>query len=784
MSSTGGLLHSDDVANELLPRRRRRCWHPPAVSRFGVIAVCLIHRGVYTGKGCSIALCLACSFEQSRTRAFVASGGGLLAILVAYTISNSYRSGGSIDGATPTSYSSPSPAEATAETADTRDPTLPRFRLADIGAQHGPGSEQPWVSAHPGGDVVLRAAGGSIEPYWFSIHNQPHVLEILAQYLVGLVDVADLGEGGRPRAEQVEDPFVDDPARDARLATHKLKPRNAEPPTGELLQSFVTPNELFYVRTHMWVPVVGSGASGTADGGDAHVLTVELPDGDVREYTVDELKARFPVHRVTAVMQCSGNRRADMTRNAAKTNGLKWSVGAISNAVWEGVRLTDVLADAGLQVSGPGAATAAGRVGDGQNGSSLDGRTYHVQFTELEAYGSSIPLAKAVDPRGDVLLAFGMNGDVLPRDHGYPLRVVVPGHVAARSVKWLSEMVVSEEESYSQWQRRDYKCFGPNEGANPDWDRAPAIQELPVNNAITGVWVGEDVREGHVTWPARAAAAETTEGAEGEKWRQQQQQGEAEPIALQGYAYSGGFREVTRVNVSVDGGRTWDQAKLVGGDDDDGDSGSSGSDGKDDGAEEEGLRCTTLVVKATDEKYGSQPETHAGIYNVRGNLATAWHRVRVCPRCERPGGSGSSSNPGAAVWTTSAVYGCGFQTEETTRETAANSSVTFLDVRGQIVGVEAGLNEAVVFKRAAVANRILEGAVELGLPVDEITFIIRAIRSRNDVDDVLNPPAVGRFYPYETIGHGLALVPNPSNLRHMMILRRWSVAAPRPNNTI
>ncbi|KAJ1548745.1 hypothetical protein HK405_015843 [Cladochytrium tenue] len=661
--------------------------------------------------------------EPSRTRAIVAAGGGLLAILVAYTISTSYRSSGSIEGATPTSDPSPSPAEATAETADTRDPTLPRFRLADIRTQHGPGSEQPWVthedkvyditdwvSAHPGGDVILRAAGGSIEPYWkiFSIHNQPHVREILSQYLVGLVDVADLGEGGRPRAEQVEDPFVDDPARDARLATHTLKPRNAEPPAGELLKSFVTPNELFYVRNHMWVPVVGSGASGAADGGDAHVLTVELPDGDVREYTVGELKSRFPVHRVTAVMQCSGNRRADMTRNAAKTNGLQWGVGAISNAVWEGVRLADVLADAGLQVGGPGTATAAGRVGDGQNGSSLDGRTHHVQFTGLEAYGSSIPLAKAVDPRGDVLLAFGMNGDVLPRDHGYPLRAVVPGHVAARSVKWLSKVVVSEEESYSQWQRRDYKCFGPNEGANPDWDRAPAIQELPVTSAITGVWVGEDVRKGHVPWPARAAVAEETSGgAEEERRRQQQQQSEAEPIALQGYAYSGGGREVTRVDVSVDGGRTWDQAKLVGGDDDDGDSGSaaprgnghwawkfwryegllpasvtsgnssssSSSDGKDGGAQGEGQRCTTLVVKATDETYGSQPETHAGIYNVRGNLATAWHRVRVCPRCERPGGpgggSGSSSSSGAAVWTTGAVFGCGFQTEEAARETAA-----------------------------------------------------------------------------------------------------------------
>ncbi len=120
-------------------------------------------------------------------------------------------------------------------------------------------------------------------------------------------------------------------------------------------------------------------------------------------------------------------------------------------------------------------------------------------------YGASIPLAKAMDPRGDVLLAYEMNGEPLTRDHGYPVRVVIPGTVGARWVKWLSKSViqptldspfsysfslsarieVSVEESESHWQKNDYKSFSPS----ADWDKidfakAPAIQELPVTSVI------------------------------------------------------------------------------------------------------------------------------------------------------------------------------------------------------------------------------------------------------------------------------------------------------------
>ncbi|KAF5022563.1 hypothetical protein F66182_5396 [Fusarium sp. NRRL 66182] len=511
----------------------------------------------------------------------------------------------------------PTRCDAPSASDDTRDPSLPRYRIAQV-RKHDAHSENPWViyrdkvyditdwvGAHPGGDVILRAAGGSIDPYWdiFSIHKNDYVHDILNQYLIGYVDSADL-VNGRPAQEEIEDPFADDPARHPDLITMTEKPRNAETPADAITREFVTPNDLFYVRNHMWVPTV-------AENPDNHTLTIELPDGTTKEYTLAHLKSRFKTRKVTAALQCSGNRRRHMNEGSGqKTNGLPWTAGAISNANWEGVLLSDVLADAGFDV-------CSGLAGESE--------AKHVQFSGLEAYGASIPLKKAIDPQGDVILAYGMNGQPLPRDHGFPLRAIVPGHVAARSVKWLNHVTLSDEESTSQWQRRDYKCFGPNQ-TQVDWDTAPAIQELPVQSAITTCKLGD--------WtPAKEGEASTC----------------TKTVSLSGYAYSGGGRSIIRVDISLDNGKTWSQASILP------DCSTTNDEPspcfghaawawrrwKFKGAvpleafetSESGTRCATFVVKATDEAYNTQPESHAATWNLRGNLATAWHRIKVCAEC-------------------------------------------------------------------------------------------------------------------------------------------------------
>ena len=439
-----------------------------------------------------------------------------------------------------------------------------------------------WIAAHPGGNVILRAVGGSIDPYWeiFTIHKSSDVYDILEGYRIGELDPQDLVDGKRLREDEVEDPFVNDPVRHESLMQHTEKPCNAET-CAESLGSFITPNESFYVRNHLWVPEVDD---------VTHVLTVELPDGTEKEYSLSDLKSNFQPFSITATLQCAGNRRRQMTEGARPTSGLPWDIGAISNAEWTGVRLTDVLLDAGF---------------DGQGDYQED--TRHAQFVGAEAYGASIPIEKATDPRGDVMLAFAMNGEPIPRDHGFPLRVVVPGNTAARSVKWLEKIILAEDESQSQWQQRDYKCFGPNQAAKDvDWSTAPAIQETPVQSAITSIKKFPPNRSGG---RKRSADSETEEDA----------------VEIEGYAFSGGGREVVRVDVSSDGGRSWQQACLL---PDDPQGLKRWSWKRWQATVKKSIPGEMYVVKAVDDSYNTQPESYEAQWNFRGNLTTAWHRVQ------------------------------------------------------------------------------------------------------------------------------------------------------------
>ena len=459
------------------------------------------------------------------------------------------------------------------------------YTLSEI-SSHDKDSERPWVikgtkvyditdwiASHPGGNLILRAAGGSVEPYWdmFSIHKKQVVYDILEEFLIGHVDPHDLVDGQIPM-ENIDDPFIQDPKRDQRLIVHNNKPMNAESPTS-LLSTFLTPNNLFYIRNHFWVPPLLE---------KEHKLVVELGDGKEREYKMSELQRNFKQHKITAALQCSGNRRSHMTEGSRSTNGIQWKAGAISYAEWTGPLLRDVLADAGFNVAEPPA------------------EVRHAQFVGAETYGASIPLSKAIDLRGDVILACQMNGKPLPPDHGFPLRLIVPGYVAARSVKWVNRIILSEEESTSQWQKKDYKCFGPNDTQKPNWEMAPAIQELPVQSAITGM-------------------------------HREEGNGETKNIVIEGYAYSGGGRKIIRVDISTDNGRTWNQADID-------------LDPANDGVcdwswkrwrytvPEKKMVGATVVVKAVDSTYNGQPEHHESTYNLRGHLTAAWHRVKYDPK--------------------------------------------------------------------------------------------------------------------------------------------------------
>eukprot|EP00062_Callorhinchus_milii_P026266 gi/632988182/ref/XP_007882966.1/ PREDICTED: sulfite oxidase, mitochondrial [Callorhinchus milii] len=466
--------------------------------------------------------------------------------------------------------------------------TLPVYTREEV-SRHKTSAERIWVTyrngvyditdfvdKHPGGNKILLAAGSALEPFWalYSVHNQEHVYEILAEYQIGELSAEEQALGPVDEA----DPYANDPTRHPVLRVNSQKPFNAEPPGMLLADKYITPSELFFVRNHLPVPAVDPKTYRLEIGGEG-VRTASLSLADI--------KRRFPKHTVTATLQCAGNRRSEMNE-VKQVKGLNWGSAAISNATWGGALLSDVLASAGVTETTALAAK-------------------HVQFEGLDHdmvsthYGASIPIAKALRKDGDVLLAYEMNGQELPVDHGFPLRVVVPGVVGARNVKWLSRITLSQDESQSHWQQNDYKGFNPN----VDWDtvdfsQAPAIQELPVQSVICCPCEGEEVEA-------------------------------EEEITVRGYAWSGGGREVVRVDVSLDGGLTWRVAEL-------------------EGEQQEpgrhwawklwsitapvppGLPAGSrldIICKAVDDSYNAQPDTVAPIWNLRGVLNNSWHRVRV-----------------------------------------------------------------------------------------------------------------------------------------------------------
>lgn len=446
-----------------------------------------------------------------------------------------------------------------------------------------------FVECHPGGEVILRACGGSIDPYWklFTIHDKPEVRQILESYYLAEIDPQDLDETGNIKwsaldgsVSCIEDPFKDDPERDASLIVQTLKPCNAETPR-DLLGDFLTPIRYFFVRNHLWVPAIKP---------EDHKLNIELSNGDETSYTIGELKKKFQQHTITVTLQCAGNRRSHMKDAAnGKTAGLQWDVGAIGTAEFTGVLLRDVLIDSGYDVN------KALPCPDNED---ID---RHIHFcAPSDTYEQSIPIQTALNPTSEVLLAWNMNGEPMPRDHGGPLRAIVPGSVATRSVKWIGKVRISGKESQSNWHSRDYKCFGPNVRAADlqpeDWEQAQSIQEMPVQSAITKIARGASQGEGSTS--------------------------------VSGFAFSGGGRRIIRVDVSADGGKTWKQAHL-----------------KMDKAQGARRWAWTLwsidwhddqlppdqnvefVVKAVDCSYNCQPQTFDATWNFRGLLGNAWHRV-------------------------------------------------------------------------------------------------------------------------------------------------------------
>jgi DMSO/TMAO reductase YedYZ molybdopterin-dependent catalytic subunit len=287
------------------------------------------------------------------------------------------------------------------------------------------------------------------------------------------------------------------------LITREKEPVNLESPFGQL-DGFLTPTERFYVRNHFAMPSIKA-----ADWRLQVAGAVERPFELTYAQLVD-----LPARTFAATLECAGNGRSYLQ---PKAKGVQWELGAVSNAEWTGVPLGALLERAGVR---PGAVEVV-----------LEGADKGVVTNEPKPVGvlhfaRSLPLVKALRP--DVLLAHKMNGAPLPAAHGFPLRAVVGGWYGMASVKWLTRIVVVDRPFGGYFQTIDYAVWEKRDGLS----MLTPLSEIQVKASIASPAAGEKVSANR-------------------------------KVRVHGAAWAG-ETDVAKVEVSTDGGKSWNEARLLG----------------------------------------------------------------------------------------------------------------------------------------------------------------------------------------------------------------------------
>jgi sulfite oxidase len=351
-----------------------------------------------------------------------------------------------------------------------------------------------------------------------------------------------------------------DPAK-AELIYRSRAPRNGEPKLDKLVENWITPTPQFYIRSHGANPVIAADQFKVSIDG-----LVEKP----LQFSIPELIEKFPKSSCTCTVSCAGIRRYEFNK-VKEIKGVAWHEGPIGNAVWSGVRLSDVLKAAGIK-------SEAKHVW-------FEGADEIVDGKATFPFGGSVPMSKLLeedDKLPGVLLATHMNGQPLLPDHGFPIRTIVPGYIGARSVKWLRKIVVSDKPSPNHFIADVYKMV--YSGTQVEIDETAPIYRYPVNAAL--------------------CSAEHKDGK----------------VNVKGYALPTGHKgcSISKVEISTDGGKSWMTTTL----------------GEQVGDFCWQLWTATVTiansesdicVRATDSLGNTMPETVP--WNPKGYLYNAWHRV-------------------------------------------------------------------------------------------------------------------------------------------------------------
>ncbi|PMD47365.1 hypothetical protein L207DRAFT_478405 [Hyaloscypha variabilis F] len=379
-----------------------------------------------------------------------------------------------------------------------------------------------------------------------------------------------------------------------------IHPFNVEAPLSALYdEGFLTSPELFYVRNHGAVPQVDDATipdwEFSVEGMVKHPITM----------TLKQLIADYEQITVPITLVCAGNRRKEQNQ-VRKSKGFSWGAAGLSTALWTGVPIRELIQRA-IPMRGAKYVCIEGadKLPNGY-------------------YGTSVKLNWAMDPNRGIMLAHKMNGEMLRPDHGKPLRVVVPGQIGGRSVKWLKKITITAEPSDNWYHIYDNRVLptmiSPEQSANePKWwmDERYAIYDLSTNSATV--------------YPAHEEQVYLVNGPETYRAR--------------GYAYGGGGRRVTRVEVTLDKGKSWALADIRYHEDDyrDADENDILFGGKLDMAwretcftwcfweidlKVEDLRSSgDIMVRAMDESMNVQPRDM--YWSVLGMMNNPWYRITI-----------------------------------------------------------------------------------------------------------------------------------------------------------
>ena len=351
-----------------------------------------------------------------------------------------------------------------------------------------------------------------------------------------------------------------------KLITKVSRPFDAETPV-EAFSSWLTLNDRFFVRSHFGPP-----PAERLDPAQWRLSVKGLVERQLSLSLAD--LSRFEEISVTAVVQCSGNGRAFHRPRAA---GVQWKRGAVGNARWTGVRLRDVLTQAGVRSKA---------------------KHLHLLGADRPVHPNtplflrSIPIEKARHP--DTILAMKMNDEPLPLLHGAPMRLIAPGWMADACIKWLTDLTLSDTEAPGYYMQTAYRY--PIRPVQPG-DTIASADLRPVEAMVV---------KSLITSPLDGAAVN----------------GEA---LVQGVSWTGEGKIVS-VEVSADEGRTWAKAQLT---------------GEDVpyawrmwqyAWKPAGVGRAALLCRATDDRGHTQPERSP--WNPSGFLWNGWDRVHVDVRSE------------------------------------------------------------------------------------------------------------------------------------------------------